>query len=319
MHEHDIIQCLKHHFPQHIGDDAAVLPRIDDAQKRWLITHDLLMEDVHFRLSYHEPMHLAHKALHVNLSDLAAMGATPHSVLLGLSLPVPYQHHVPMLLEAFADACKKANVLLIGGDTTRSPGPLLLSVTALGQAHPERLTYRHTAKAHQIIAVAGNLGHAHLGLCALESKQQHPDLDPFIEPFLMPKARMLEGAWLAQQAPVSAMMDTSDGLFIDLTRLTEASNLGAELNLDQFKPSDNFIIACRRLNLDPQQTQLVGGEDYGLLCTIDAKAYDELAEHFYKRFHYTLKAVGMTQAQSGIRCVSNQHVIALDLRPYSHF
>jgi thiamine-monophosphate kinase len=313
LSESGLIDFLKTKFPTHMGDDAAVL---SPAQQR-VITQDLLVEDVHFRMRYQTAESLAHKALHVNLSDLAAMGATPEFVLLGLSIPTQHADYIHAFLAAFSDACQANQVILIGGDTTRSPDKLFISVTAIGGIHEANLKYRHTAQPGDLICIAGALGEAHLGFTALE--HQVSGFDDFKQRFLKPHARTREGIWFGSQPHVTAMMDLSDGLFIDLEKMMEASKQSAIINLDALQPTLDFQTTCKHLHLDPIITQLTGGEDYGLLLTIHPDHYAELAHAFQSQFDYPLHAIGCVEAGSGVRTIQNGKPVTLQLTPYHHF
>ena len=247
LNESNIIHTLKTAFPTHIGDDAAVLDF--NADNHYVISKDLLVEGTHFRLNYQDAASLAHKALHVNLSDIAAMGATPAFVLLGLSIPQYFESQTELFIQAFTEACKHASVILIGGDTTHASDNLFISVTALGIAPKKHIKLRSQAKSGDLICVAGNLGYAHLGFTALETS--HADILEFKQNFLQPTARLREGVWLGKQANITGMMDISDGLYLDLKRFCEASQLAAYINLDALTADTRFENTCHALNLDP--------------------------------------------------------------------
>ncbi|MDF1678547.1 MAG: thiamine-phosphate kinase [Legionellaceae bacterium] len=315
LSESSIIQTLQSHFPEQIGDDAAIFPFIHN--ESYVISKDLLIENSHFRLRYQTPESLAHKSLHVNLSDLAAMGATPQYVLLGLSIPSHFEPHIQTFLNAFSSACKAASVLLLGGDTTGASETFAISITAIGTIKNEYIKLRSTASAHDLLCVAGQIGDAHLGLTALENN--HAAHLNYKNRFLNPNARIAEGVWLGQQTAVNSMMDVSDGIFIDLTRMCQASDLGCILNLDTFMPDISFINMCRTLNLEPINVQLEGGEDYSLMFSVSPDAYEKLADAFKKQFQYSLKCIGTFQTGQGITLMQNHHPIEQDITPFSHF
>lgn len=314
IQEAHIIQLLKTQFPSHIGDDAAVLPLSDE--ESYVITQDALVEDVHFRLRYSDVKSLAHKALHVNLSDLAAMGATPCYILMSLSVPEQAKN-VTSFLHAFSKACKTANVILVGGDTTHSPRSWFINVTAIGKASTPHLKYRSTGKPDDIVCSVGRLGYAHIGLTALE--HQLAGFKPFKQACLKPNALIEIGAWLGQQQAVHSMMDLSDGLYIDLARLCKASNLGATLKLDALPSPALFIKACKRLKLDPINTILTGGEDYGLLFSVSAEAYTHFASAYIKQFDLPLHQIGFLTEKHGVRFTEQGQKKKLKLKPFSHF
>jgi len=315
LNESEIIQSLKQTFPEHIGDDAAILPYTDE--ESYLISKDLLVEDIHFRCRYQSPESLARKALEVNLSDIAAMGGTPKFVLLGISIPESYEVSLAAFLRSFSEACLKHQVLLIGGDTIRSSDKLSLSITVIGTIISSHVKYRHTAKPGDWIGFIGNLGYAHLGLMALEQKL--PGFESFKTKFLDPKARLNEGTWLGEQPEVNAMMDVSDGLLIDLERLAKSSHLAAEIELSNLAVNDDFEKSALSLGLDPQMTQLTGGEDYGLLVTMDSKKIESLQTSFETQFEHKILILGQMKKGFGLHFLEKGLPKNLIWTPFSHF
>ncbi len=315
LNEANIIANLKKAFPEHIGDDGAVIP--GPGEERYVITKDILVEDVHFRLSYFDPSSLAYKALQVNLSDIAAMGATPKFVLLGISIPQNYARYVTDLLYYFSEHIKKAGLLLIGGDTTKSPDKLFFSITVIGSAAPENIKYRDTAKVGDVICVAGNLGKAHLGLIACEGAMN--GFNEYKQAFLCPTAKLYEGKWLGEQLAVTSMMDSSDGLVLDLKRLCEVSHVAGRVDLEKLSPTPLFNSDCQALGLDPINVMLTGGEDYGLLFTVANKKYGELSKEFMNIFGYELKQIGQIMPGSDVTFSKNGQRKILNLKPFSHF
>lgn len=315
LNESNIINHLKKAFPEYIGDDAAVLPSYFN--ENYVITKDLLIEDVHFRSQYFDATSLAHKALHVNLSDLAAMGAHPKFVLCGISIPLSHEKYAQDFLEQFTAICKKSEVILIGGDTTRSPDKLFISITAIGFASNKNLKYRNTAKPGDLICIAGKLGEAHIGFVACERGLN--GFEHYKNSFLRPQAKNVEGCWLAIQSGVHSMMDISDGLVVDLKRLCEASNLQANIRLEQIKFSENFIEYCQLVDLDPMEVSLAGGEDYSLLFTLEPDSLENVAFSFKERFGYDIKCIGHLSIGAGVQLTENGLSKKLTLHPFSHF
>lgn len=272
----------------HIGDDAAILPL--SRKENYVVSKDLLIEDVHFRLRYYPADVLAHKVLHVNLSDMAAMGAVPQYVLLGAAIPKGFdKQYVMTFLKKFIAVCKAFNVELVGGDTNRSSDKLFLSVTIIGKALRQHTKLRSTAKPTDCILVAGNIGHAHIGLTSLE--QNKPGFKTFKAKFLKPIARVDEGIWLGKQSGVTSMMDLSDGLYQDARKLCAASGVGAHIH-SPMAFTKEFQKACKALNLTLEEVQLGGGEDYGLLFTVKKDSMDKIQKDFLKEFKYPLQFVG---------------------------
>ncbi len=315
LNEAHIIQTLKNSFPDYIGDDAAVLPLSRDQAQ--LITKDLLIENRHFKTQYVDAASLAHKALHVNLSDIAAMGGKPTYILCGIAIPTRLATYATDFLTALTQACKAANVILIGGDTTGADDTLSISITALGIAPTQHIKYRTQAKPQQILCHIGNIGFAHLGLTAFE--RNTPALNTFKHALLYPTALCKAGAWLAQYADITSMMDVSDGLYLDLTRLCKASNVGAKLYCDQLPCDDLFLKACDRLQLDPLITLLTGGEDYGLLFTVNAQAVPALSNRFLKQFHHPIHCIGEITTEKQITLYDHETIITPTITPFSHF
>lgn len=296
LNETEIINFLKNQFPvSHqtpllgIGDDAAVFPL--NEHEAYVITTDSLNEDIHFRLSYFSPIDLAIKALQVNLSDIAAMGAKAKFALLNLALP---RHLDPQWLNSFLTAfcrgCQQEGIVLIGGDTTASAEKLFINVTLIGQAKQRHLKFRHGAQVTDKICLIGTVGLAHLGLIALEAHR--PIATDYQAAFLRPQAKAQEGQWLGAQSAVTSLMDVSDGLFMDMSRLCKASQVGALVQLERLISDATTLKLCQEFELDPLECALTGGEDYALLCTIQAQNFPSLATAFKEKFGYPLQPIG---------------------------
>ena len=305
LNEQKIIDSLKHSFPLAggIGDDAAVFGN-------YVITKDLLVEDVHFRRKYVDPISLGYKALQVNLSDIAAMGAKATYVLLGIAIPKNCKQYIESFLKSFSEACHTNNIQLIGGDTTASQDKLYISVTAIGITENPKL--RSGAKIGDIICVIGNLGDSHIGLQSFE--RDLAEFAEFKKAFLQPEAKIKEGIWLGSQAAVTAMMDISDGLLVDLKKLCAASEVAGKIALDQLANTTAFYAACSSLNLDPIAVMLTGGEDYGLLITVAPDKYKKLITDA----NFPIKAIGtITEGNKGEVVFDGN--TNLTLKEFSHF
>jgi len=316
LNEDRIIDLLKMNFSKYIGDDAAIIP-VGNKQS-YVITKDLLIEDVHFRTSYCDPKSLAHKALHVNLSDIAAMCGNPIFILGGISIPALKEKYAIEFLKNFVDVCKAQSVELIGGDTTKSPDKLFISITAIGLAQDDNIKYRNKAKLGDLIYYAGNLGYAQLGFRMLESG--HDGAEIFKEAFLRPNALVKEGLWLGQKYDVHAVMDVSDGLFVDLQKLCKASGFSAEINLDNFRLSEEFILECANLGMNAIDVMLTGGEDYGLLFTADSVQCKSSIDEFKVIFGYEPQYVGrITSNTDELTFMKDGVKKELSPKPFSHF
>lgn len=320
LSEQSIIRFLAHEIslPQQvhgIGDDAAVIERHGECD---VITKDLLIEDQHFRLRYYTPQQLAKKALHVNLSDIAAMGATPRYIFLGLGIPQSLSPDwLTEFLHHFKIACQHANVYLLGGDTTHSPNGLFISITAIGQASPTHIKYRSGAVRSDIICLLGYAGDSHAGLLLLE--RNIADFDALKACTLSPSALIAEGLWLSKQSSVTAMLDTSDGIYIDLKKLCDASKVGAVLHINALPLSPLLPSACEALHISPIECALIGGEDYGLLFTVKKEAYDALSTAFQKEFNTPLTAIGEITDSNHLELMQHDAPYAFHYKPFSHF
>ncbi|PPE05357.1 thiamine-phosphate kinase [Holospora curviuscula] len=306
--EDKIIQDLKTASRGFIGDDAAILPHVNPGN-RYVISKDVFIEDVHFRTSYFTSADLAHKALHVNLSDIAAMGAEPLYILCGISIPSNEQDYAIRFLDSLTAICQNIGVTLIGGDTTASLDRLFVSITALGQAPEANIKYRNASKVGDLICVIGNLGFAHLGFLGLE--QSLTTSTKYINSFLRPQAKIKEGIWLGNQPVVSSMMDISDGLYIDLKRLASSSKKHAVIDMDWLQshltPEVSLHIA------------LEGGEDYGLLVTVHQDSLEELSYRFTESFGYNLKIIGHITNGEGVSFTEDNKPAEIIVNHFAHF
>lgn len=269
-----------------VGDDAAVLAIKD---KNILVTTDLLVEGVHFDLSYMPLKHLGYKAVAVNVSDIYAMNgiATQITVSIAVSNRFPLEA-VEELYAGIQLACKTYNVDLVGGDTTSSTTGLLISITAIGEAKNEDIVYRNTAKPNDLLVVTGDLGAAYLGLQVLEREKQvfevnpnsQPDLTNYtylIEKQLKPEARkdMVE-LFAALDVKPTAMIDISDGLSSEILHICTQSNVGCNLYEEKIPLDPQVIATCEEFNLNSTTIALSGGEDYELLFTISQNDFPKI-------------------------------------------
>ena len=290
--EFGLIDHLTQSFPiQHkstlvgVGDDAAVLR----PEECMVVTTDMLVEGVHFDLGYTPLKHLGYKAVVVNLSDIYAMNATPHQII--ISLGVSNRFTLEALEELYAgirQACMYYGIDLVGGDTTSSQKGLILSITAIGQAREADVSYRKGAKPNDLLVVSGDLGGAYMGLQVLKREnevfkvnpQHQPDLEPYtyiVERQLKPEARkdIIE---LLEQKGIhpTAMIDISDGLSSEILHICKQSEVGC-LIYEEKLPIDPMVIqVCEEFDLDPTLVAMSGGEDYELLFTIEQNDYTKI-------------------------------------------
>ena len=269
-----------------VGDDAAV---IDYKDEQTVISTDMLVEGVHFDLSYVPLRHLGYKSVVVNLSDIFAMNAVPKQIL--VSIAISSKFSLEALEELYAGmllACKKYKVDLVGGDTTTSRSGLVLSITALGSSKAENIVYRNTAKEGNLLCVSGDLGGAYMGLQILEREKavfkDNPNLEPdlegkdyILERQLKPEARQDVIQQLRElNIRPTAMIDISDGLSSEILHLCQQSEVGVELYEDKLPIDPLTFETAREFNLDPTVCVLSGGEDYELLFTIPISDYEKI-------------------------------------------
>ena len=272
-----------------IGDDAAV---ISHGEMMQVVTTDLLLEGVHFDLSYCPLKHLGFKAVAVNVSDIAAMNAIPKQITVSIALSNRFPvEAVEELYEGINLAATHYNVDVVGGDTTSSRSGLVLSITALGEASKEQLAYRSGAGVNDIICATGDLGAALMGLQVLEREKQvflaNPDMKPDLDKYsyitgrqLRPEARMdiIHELRDLQVVPTS-MMDISDGLASELFHICKASNVGVLIYEDKLPIDKQTYDTAVEFGMDPITCVLNGGEDYELLFTIRQEDFHKLEKH----------------------------------------
>lgn len=269
-----------------VGDDAAVVKFTD---KEIVVTTDLLVEGVHFDLSYMPLKHLGYKAVMVNLSDVYAMNANATQIT--VSIAISNRFPLEAIEELYAGiqlACDTYKIDLIGGDTTSSTKGMLISVTALGEANKEDIVYRNGAKASDLIVVSGDLGGAYLGLQILEREKQvfqvnpqnQPDLDNYtyiIERQLKPEARKDIPELLKElEVKPTAMIDISDGLSSEIIHICTQSKTGCKIYEEKLPLDQQVISTSEEFNMDSTMIALSGGEDYELLFTVPIADYDKI-------------------------------------------
>ena len=270
-----------------IGDDAAVIKK--NEEEVLLVTTDTLAEGIHFDLSYVPLKHLGYKAIAVNLSDIAAMNGRPEQVTVALACSNRFSvEAIEELYKGILLACDHYQVDLIGGDTTTSRAGLVLTITALGTAKKEAVSYRNGANLNDIVCISGDIGGAYMGLQVLEREKQEflsnpamqPELDEkeyIVQRQLKPEARVDIVTELEKLAIVpTSMIDVSDGLASEILHLCKASNKGVDLFEEKFPIDPMTYNTAREFNLDPLTVMMNGGEDYELLFTIKQEDFEKL-------------------------------------------
>jgi len=285
-----------------IGDDAAVL-RLPGALEKWVVTTDMLVEDVDFRRAWQTPEQLGARALSVNISDLAAMGARPRYYTVALGIPSGIgERWIEAFYRGLTSAGARHGAVLIGGDLSLVPCDLVITITAVGESLGGRLLYRSGGRTGDVLYVTEVLGKAAAGLALLERGQvrgrtaaQRAALDAHRGPV----PRCTAGLWLAQSGLAGAMMDLSDGLSMDLPRLCEASVAGAEILLSQLP----VFREAGAWGCDPAELALHGAEDFELLFSIRAEKVARF-EASYPRSLPRVTRIGRLTRNREIVCIA---------------
>ena len=286
-----------------VGDDCAVIHNQDCET---LVTTDMLMEGIHFDLTYIDMRHLGYKSAMVNISDIFAMNGTPQQMVVSIALSKRFK--VEDLEEFYAGlraACAKWNVDIVGGDTTSSYTGLAISITCIGTARAEDIVYRHGAQDTDLICVSGDLGAAYMGLQLLEREksvyyqqvdearkrgdqralEELKDFQPdfagkeyLLQRQLQPEARGDIAARLREQGVrPTAMMDISDGLSSELMHICHQSHCGCRIYEKQIPIDYQTAVMAEELNMNVTTCALNGGEDYELLFTVPIGDHEKVA------------------------------------------
>lgn len=308
-----------------VGDDAAVLPK--DERHDLVVTTDLLVEDVDFRLAWAPPEMIGHKALAVSLSDVAAMGAAPVWSLISIGLPerVWRTDFAERFYAGYMELAESLGVTLVGGDVSRTPERIVVDSIAAGETERGRAVLRSGARPGDVICVSGSLGGARAGLTLLEKGFRHGEKgqDPAIPELLLRQLRPQprDGRRLAGTA--TSMIDLSDGLAGDLRHICRASGVGARLFADKIPYDKNLprltaghLKAVFPTDPDPVRFALAGGEDFELLFTV--RPGD--AERLKGSLPYDLTPIGeITDDPEIIELVENGKSRPLDVDSHEHF
>jgi thiamine-monophosphate kinase len=302
-----------------IGDDCAVL---EPAAGAFLLaTTDLLIEDVHFRRRWAEPADIGWKSMAVNLSDIAAMGGRPRWALVALACPEGTSaEEIEAFYEGALALARAHAVAIVGGDTSASPAGWIINLTLLGEAAAPRL--RSTARSGDVVAVTGALGRSAAGLAVLERETAPAGVDAaqlaeVTGAHLRPLPRVREGEWLAAAGGVTAMMDLSDGLGLDLPRLLGESGVGAGIDVDRLPIDQPTRVVAAALGADVIAWATSGGEDYELLLTCEPAALPRLERGLAEACGTRLTPIGEVTA-SALRWTSRGREVTV-ARGYEHF
>lgn len=276
-----------------IGDDAAVWK--PNLHHLLLVTTDMLVDDVHFRTRDASAELIGRKALAKSLSDIAAMGGQPVLAVIALGVTSELDEAwYRSFYGSMSALARRTRCAIAGGDIVRAPA-LTIAVTVVGEVRKTSMRLRSGARAGDVIAVTGALGLAAAGLRMLDAGTEHDELDEAVRAYLMPEPRIADGVFLGSRRAVHALMDISDGLSTDVRRMARASNVDAVIDADAL-----FVhAALRRVGDDPLDLILNGGDDYELIASIDARAFEHVARTFKARAGRPLGSVGRFEPGAG--------------------
>lgn len=324
--EFGLINRLTKELPRHndstlksVGDDAAVLYFPDT---KILVTTDLLLEGVHFDLTYVPLKHLGYKAVAVNLSDIYAMNGTPRQITVSLGISKRFTvEHIEELYAGMRLACENYGVDIVGGDTTSSRQGLVISITAIGDAPENQIVYRDGAKDTDLICVSGDLGAAYMGLQLLErekvasagQKDFIPDFsgkEYLVERQLKPEPRRdIINILRDKGIKPTSMMDISDGLSSELLHICKGSNTGCRIYEDRIPIDYQTAVMAQEINMNLVTAALNGGEDYELLFTIPLTDHDKISK--IEGIH----VIGyITKPQLGCKMITRDGESEIDLK-----
>lgn len=307
-----------------VGDDGAVV-RYPDTDV--IVSTDLLVEGVHFDLTYVPLKHLGYKAAVVNFSDIYAMNGTPRQITVGLAISSRFTvEHIEQLYSGIRLACEIYGVDLVGGDTTASRSGLVISVTCIGDAQKDKIVYRSGAKETDLICVSGDLGAAYMGLQLLEREKRVSNGDKdfipkfegkeyLIERQLKPEARRDIIKELADRNIVpTSMMDISDGLSSELLHICKASDTGCRVYEERLPIDYQTAVMAEEVNMNLVTAAMNGGEDYELLFTVPLHFNDEVSRI------PGVKVIGyITKSESGCALVTRDDTeIPLKAQGFNH-
>jgi len=272
-----------------IGDDAAI---IDNSDKQTVITTDLLVEGIHFDLTYSSLKYIGYKSVIVNLSDIYAMNAQPKQITVSFAISNKFSFEaMNEIYKGINSACEAYGVDLVGGDTSSSKLGFFISITAIGEVEKGKAVYRNTAQENDLICVSGDLGAAYMGLQLLEREklifEKTPEIQPdftgkeyIIQRQLRPEARKDIIELLAENNIVpTSMIDISDGLSSEILHICKKSKKGCEIYENKLPIDKLTKEMSHEFGIDPTISAMNGGEDYELLFTISLSDYDKIKKY----------------------------------------
>ncbi len=303
-----------------VGDDAAVYEPVRNRLE--VITTDAVVDGVHVDRRFVPPEAIGHRAVAVNLSDLAAMGATPRLLTLSLALPddLPLSDFDRIVQGAIALA-ERTGARLVGGNITRSRGPLVVDVTAVGSVHRRRILRRSGARGGDHILVSGTLGDARAGLAVLQDRAGFADgaWPEVVACYLQPEPRLRLGQVLGRSRAATAALDLSDGLADGLARLTADHGLGCEIDAATLPVSDSARAIWHTTGADTLVEAMAGGDDYELVFTVRPKETRQLKAVARAVDGLRLTRIGVVTRTPGCWLVDGERRRTPIGRGYEHF
>jgi len=304
-----------------IGDDCAIFDTPED--RSWLATTDILVENIHFDRSWHPPHLLGRKSIAVNLSDIAAMGGTPHYALVSIAVSDQLDKDwIEKWSAGAAEILQEYGCTIIGGDTVKGPA-LTINIVILGSGAKDRIIRRSTAAEGENIYVSGELGSAAAGLeiCrapVLFQSTAEDALQPLINKHLNPTPRVLLGQVLAASKMVGAMQDISDGIATDLAHICSQSGVGAELDADLLPGAEILGRVSQIINKEPVDLKISGGEDYELVFTVKKGRDEDLLRLLRENCGEQVYRVGRTVKGCDVRLISGEDAVNIGFKGFQH-
>lgn len=304
-----------------IGDDCAIFDTPED--RSWLATTDILVENIHFDRSWHPPHLLGRKSIAVNLSDIAAMGGTPHYALVSIAVSDQLDKDwIEKWSAGAAEILQEYGCTIIGGDTVKGPA-LTINIVILGSGAKDRIIRRSTATEGENIYVSGELGSAAAGLeiCrapVLFQSTAEDALQPLINKHLNPTPRVLLGQVLGASKMVGAMQDISDGIATDLAHICSQSGVGAELDADLLPGAEILGRVSQIINKEPVDLKISGGEDYELVFTVKKGRDEDLLTLLRENCGEQVYRVGRTVKGCDVRLISGEDAVNIGFKGFQH-
>jgi thiamine-monophosphate kinase len=301
-----------------IGDDCCVFKT--SAEVASLLTTDMLVEQIHFLLEAIPPYQLGRKALAVNISDIAAMGGIPKEAAISVAIPDTVDLE---FLDAFYDGlkamAKEFEVNLLGGDTTASPGPLIINIALVGEVREEDVLYRSGAKVGDVVFLTGPVGSAAAGLDIILKGRGTDEWGELIESHHSPHPQVKTGRTIASMKVANSLIDVSDGVAADLGHICTESRLGAIIEERMIPTTEQFRAYCEKFQEDSRRLSLNVGEDYVLLGTVPAESAAKLQEALESN-GCQFYSIGKTVAGSSLRLKSRDgSVEVIGANGWDHF